>query len=88
MAKKKKNSEGFFESVEAEILREAGEHIKEKIKKKAIRIGEMSLAFLFAFVLIIIGVAQFLGTLVPYLDNGLNYLLLGVLFLIIGLILK
>lgn len=85
MAKKQQST---FERIEAEVFREAGNYVKDKVRKKVYRIGEMSLAFLFAFVLIIIGLAQFIGSLVPYLDNGLNYMLLGALFLIIGLILK
>ena len=85
MAKKQSST---FEKIEAEVLREAGNYVKDKVKRKVMRIGEMSLAFLFAFVLIIIGLAQFIGSLVPYLDNGLNYMLLGVLFLLIGLLLR
>lgn len=85
MAKEKSS---FFEKLEAEVVKEAGDYVKQKVKKKAIRIGEVSLSFLFAFVLIIIGLAQMLASFVPFLENGLNYLLLGVLFLLIGMMLK
>ncbi len=84
MTKKK----SFFEKLEAEIINDAGAYVKDKVTRKVIRVGEVSIAFLFAFILIIIGIAQLLEGFFPILENGLNYIVLGFLFFLIALILK
>ena len=86
MVHKKKKS--FFEGVRDELLENAQDYMETKVKRKLIRVGEMSFAFLFAGVLLVIGIAELLASFVPYFDTGLNYLVLGILFLFIGLLLK
>ncbi len=86
MAEKEKKS--IFERLEEEVIQEVGDCVKNKVKKKLFRIGEMSVAFLVGFLLIIVGVVELTAFYLPVLDNGLSYLLFGGMFLLIGLILK
>lgn len=83
-----KKESSVFERLEAEVVSEASDFVKEKVTKKIIKVGEVSVSFLLAFVLIIVGVAELIGSFVPVLAGGFNYLLMGVLFLVIGGILK
>lgn len=84
MAKKK----SFIEAVEGEALHEAEDYFKNTVRKKAIKLSEMSASFLLGFILLIIGVAEFMVTQFPVLEGGFNYLILGVIFIIIGLVLR
>jgi hypothetical protein len=86
--KKKKFTEKIFDRVEAEVVNTAGDYIKSKIRRKIIKAGEVSLAFLFSFVLLIIGLAEVLASLFSFLENGLNYIILGIVFFIVGMIIK
>ena len=79
MANKKKS---FLESLEAEVVKDAGEFVREKVKKKAIVIGEISILITLGFIMISFGLANFIGYYFPVLNNGLNYLILGVFFLL------
>lgn len=83
-----KESKSFFEKVEGEILQGAQNYVKEKVTKKIIKIGEFSVMVFMAFILICFGVAYLIGHYFPLLDNGLNFILLGVIFLIVGFIIK
>ena len=74
----------FFERVEAEVINEAGEYIKEKAKRKLIHIGELSILVILGVFLITFGLGKVIETHVPYMDGGYSYLALGLLFLIIG----
>ncbi|MCA9459772.1 MAG: hypothetical protein KC550_04460 [Nanoarchaeota archaeon] len=74
----------FFEKVEAEVISEAGNYVKEKAKKKLIHIGEFSILVILGIFLITFGLGKVIETHVPYLDGGYAYLILGLLFLIIG----
>lgn len=85
MAKKEKS---FFQSLEAEVIKDAGDFVREKVKKKAIVIGEISILIILGFIMISFGLATFIANYFPILDNGLNYLILGVFFLIISFTLK
>lgn len=84
MAKKK----SFFDRIEEKGLEMAGDYVKEKVTKKLIRISEMSFAFLMAGILLTIGIVELVATYLPVLQGGWNYLLFGVVFLFVGLILK
>lgn len=85
MAKEKKSA---FEKLEAEIVHEAGEFVKEKVKRKVLRIGEISILIILGFMLISFGIASLLANYYPILSGGYSYLLIGVLFLIISYIMK
>ena len=85
VAKKKK---GFTEALEAEVLHETGEYVKDKFRKKAIRIGEMSAAFILGMFLIAIGVALFLESVFPELEGGISFIILGVIFILVGVLLR
>jgi hypothetical protein len=87
-----KKKESLFEKVEAEVLEGAKSYaksyVKEKVTSKLVRVGEISVSFLLGFILLIIGIVQIVGHYFPVLDNGFNYLIFGVLFLLIGMMLK
>ena len=83
-----KKKKSFMEALEGEVINEAGNYVKRKVTSRAVRIGEMSAAFLIGFVLLIIGVAELLPSVFPILEDGYNYIILGILFLIIGMVLK
>lgn len=83
-----KESKSFFEKVEGEILQGAQNYVREKVTKKIIKIGEFSVMIFMAFILISFGVAYLIGHYFPMLDNGFNFILLGVIFLIVGFIIK
>lgn len=85
MADKKKS---FADTIEAEIFHEAAGYVKDKVKRKILKIGEVSISFLTAFLLIIVGMVELIGTHFPILQGGYNYLLFGVFFLVAGMILK
>jgi len=84
MVKKK----GFFEKVEAEVVTQAKGFMGNKIKKKIIRYGEISILVLLSFVLISIGISTILANTFPILSGGYSYVLLGLVFLGISYILK
>lgn len=84
MAKKK----GVFERLEAEVISETENYVKNKVKKNVIKFGEISVAFLVGFLLIVIGVVELIGVYFPSLSGGFNYLIIGVLFLIVAILLK
>lgn len=79
---KEKNS--FFQAVEGEIVNAAEDYVKSKVKNKLMRIGEFSILVFLALIMISIGIAYLVGHYVPVLNNGLNFVLLGMIFLIIG----
>ncbi|MFW5704678.1 MAG: hypothetical protein ACOCXG_02440 [Nanoarchaeota archaeon] len=79
---KKQQKKSFFESLQGEVVKEAGDYVKNRIKKKAIRIGEISLFATTAFILMVLGVTNLLGYFFPLLSPGYNYLLMAVVFLI------
>lgn len=83
-----KKKESFFEKVEAEVVGAAGSYIKEKVTRKIIKLGEFSVLALLAMIMISIGIANLIGFYFPELNNGLNYIFLGMLFLISGFIIK
>ncbi len=84
MAKKS----GIFESLEAEVIHGAEEYVKDKVKRKAMKIGEISMFILLGFFLISIGLAYLIGYYFSFLNNGLNFLILGVVFVIVSYILS
>lgn len=83
---KSKNS--FFEKVEAEVLEGATGYIKEKVGSKVVKWGEFSLFVLLAFICISIGVAELIGFYFSELSMGFNYILLGMLFLILSVFIR
>lgn len=78
----------FTETIEAEILHHAQDYVKEKVTKKIIRVGEVSVSFLLGFILLIIGIVEIVGKTFPVLEGGFNYLIFGILFLLVGFMLK
>lgn len=85
MAKEKK---GIFETLEAEVVREAGAYVKDKVQRKILRISEISMLIILGFFLISFGLAQFIGAQYPILPQGASYMLLGIVFLLISYSLK
>jgi len=84
----KKKNPSFFESIEGEVVREAGEYVKDKVKTKLLRIGEISILAILAFILISFGIATILENTFPILSGGFSFILLGVIFLLISFSLK
>ena len=82
-----KSDESFFEKVEGEVLREAGNYFKDKVKRKILKIGEISILVLLAMFLISFGLAHLIGYYIHFLGNGLSYIVLGLVFLLIGYLL-
>lgn len=78
----------LFESVEAEIVDGAKNYVENKIKKKAIRFGEISILIVLSFILISVGLAQVLANMYPILLGGYSYILLGIFYLLVSYILK
>ena len=83
-----KEKRSFFEKFEAEAYNMAGEYIKDKVKNKVIRVSEMSIAFLLSAIFLSIAIVELTAKFFPVLDGGWNYLIYGMIFLIIGLFLK
>jgi uncharacterized membrane protein HdeD (DUF308 family) len=78
----------LFDRVEEKGVEMARDYVKEKVTKKIIRIGEMSIAFLLAAIFLTIGIVELTAHFLPFLQGGWNYLIFGIFFLIIALILK
>lgn len=85
MVRKQKS---VFEKVEAEVVGAAGSYIKEKVTKKILKFGEFSILVLLAFIMISFGIASLLGVYFPELNNGLNFVLLGMLYLVVGFMIR
>lgn len=81
---KKQGKSDFFERVTGEIVSEAGSYVKTKI----IKWGEFSILVLLALIMISIGVATLIGHFFPEVNNGLNFILLGMTFLILSIFVK
>jgi hypothetical protein len=86
MKDKKKSS--VFEKVEAEVMGIAGDYVKNKITRRFVKLGEFSILVLLSFIMISIGLAELIGFYFTEFSNGLNYIILGALFLIAGLIIR
>lgn len=84
MAKKS----GVFERLEAEIVKDAGKYVEEKVKRKVLRISEISVLILLGFFLISFGLATILGSYFEVLSNGFSFVVLGVTFLVISFFIK
>ena len=78
----------LFEKVEAEVIGAGKEYVETKIKRKAIKIGEISILVILAFILISIGLGQILANTFPILMGGYSYLLLGFIYLLLGYLLN
>ena len=85
---RKSSKKGVFETIEAQVVKEAGNFVRDKVKKKVLRIGEISILIILGFILISFGIANILASFYPMLAQGYNYLLLGIVFLIISFILR
>lgn len=84
--KKKKHS--FFETVEGEVVKEAGHYFRDRVKAKVLKWTEFSVLALLALIMISFGIANLIGSYVPELSNGLNFVLLGMVFLIMSLLVR
>lgn len=84
MTKKK----GFIDKVEAEVVSAVKSYAGDKVKKKLIKIGEVSALVVLAMFLVSFGLAELLGTYFSVLSNGLNFVILGTVFLIVGLLIS
>lgn len=84
----KKNSSGVFEKLEAEVVKNAGNYMKQNIKRRILKFSEMSLSFFLAFFFIFFGLSKLIGHYIPELATGWNFILLGISFLFIALLLK
>lgn len=85
MVKKEKSA---FEKVEAQVVSAAGSYIKEKVTRKLLKLGEFSILVFLAFIMISFGIAIIMGNYFPQLNNGLNFILLGMIYLIIGFLIR
>jgi len=83
MVKKKKS---FMDSVEAEVVGAAKSYVNEKIKRKVIKIGEVSVLVFMAFLLMSFGLANLIGVYFPGIENGLNFIILGALYFFVGML--
>ncbi len=83
-----KEKKGIFERVEAEVVSAAKSYASEKIKKNLIKFGEISALVVLAMFLISFGIADLIAFYVPALANGLSYVILGVLFLLVGMLMN
>lgn len=82
---KKSTLNKLVEEVESEIVSEVEDFAIKKVKKKLIKIGEVSVFFLLAAILIVVGIAQIIAFYFPVLDGGFSFLLMGVIFLLLAL---
>ena len=62
--------------------------VEEKITKRLIKFGEVSIAFLLGFVLLLVGIAQYLAYVFSFLENGLNYIVLGTFLVLLAYVLN
>jgi uncharacterized BrkB/YihY/UPF0761 family membrane protein len=79
---------GFFDTLEAEVVNEAKNYVKRKVTDKLVKIGEISVLVFMAFVMISFGLGMMLGHYVEILSNGLSYIVLGVVFLLLTLLFR
>lgn len=83
MVKKNKSS-----SIEAELVSGVGNYVKNTVTRKILKWTEISVLVLLALIMISIGIAFFIGSYFPNLNNGLNFVLLGMVFLIASILIK
>ena len=83
-----KRKESPFERVEAEVMQGAQDYLKGSVWKRIKKYGEFSLLAFIGFILISMGLAEVLATFFPTLQGGFSYLVLGVLYLVIGFLIK
>jgi len=83
-----KQKKGILESLEAEVVNEAENFVKQKVKNKILRISEISILIILGFFLISFGLAEFIEYQYPMIPQGMNYIGLGVVFLVISYLLK
>ncbi len=79
---------GVFEKLEAEIVRDAGDYVKDRVKRKAIKVGEISILIIIGFILISFGLSFLLGNFFPILASGYNFLIVGVIMLVLSSLIK
>lgn len=86
MAKKKESSflDSIFDFGQKKVNAVIEEYIQEKITKQLVRIGEVSIAFFFGVTFVIVGTAQFIAHQLSFLENGLNYIVLGSILLLVA----
>lgn len=88
MTKKKSTTSSFFDSAinfaQEKISESIDRYVQKHITDKLVKAGEVSLLFLLGVIFVIVGTAQFLASLLAYLENGLNYIVIGVVFLFIA----
>ncbi len=83
-----KEKSSFIEKLEAEVVRSAENYVVDKVKKKIIRISEISVFVVLGLFLISFGLAMVVGYYFPVIDNGINFLIIGILFLMISFFLR
>lgn len=59
-------------------------YIQEKVTNKLIKVGEVSLAFLVGLLCVIVGITQFIAYQLSFLENGLNYIVMGSVLLFVA----
>ncbi len=77
-----------FEKLEKEILKETKEYVKNDVKKRFIKLAEVSVIIFLGFISLTIGLAELLGNFFKVLDNGFNYIIIGFLYILIGFLLE
>ncbi len=83
-----KRKSSVFGDIEAEVVGAAGSYFKEKVQRKLLKIGEFSVLMFLAFLLISFGIANLIGSYYPAFDNGLNFVFLGMIYLIAGFLIR
>ena len=91
MVKKKNDSSvkpSFLDSIidmgKKKVNSVVEDYIRTNITQKLMRVGEMSLALILGSILVLVGLGQFIASQIAFLENGLNYIVLGVVLLIIA----
>lgn len=62
-------------------------YVEKNVTPKIVKYSEVSITFLIGLILLLVGIAQYLAYLMAFLENGLNYIVLGTFLLIIAYLL-
>ena len=82
MAKSKK------QTFDAELVSGVGSYVKDKVKRQILKWTEISVLVLLALIMISFGVATLVGQEFPNLNNVLNFILLGMVYLVASILIR
>lgn len=72
--------------IERQLINTTKDYVNAKIKKKILKVGEVSVLIILGFILISFGMSYLIGYYFPIIGNGLNFILFGIILLIMGLL--